>query len=432
MPENWDIQPGWIKYHYEADGSSYSEHVPYPMHDGKPEQLLAFDVETMPKYHLFPIMACAASPNAWYAWISPWILDPSIHPDHPIPLGPPHVPRVVVGHNVSYDRARVKEEYHIDGTGNRFIDTMALHIAVKGISSNQRPAWMKHKKNKEEENDRKVETVEAVMQLMGDAEAKIARLEAEGSKKSAQELQKLREFHQDAMQSLPRLRETLRASTQNTGESVEDSTSGVLDDDEIVEAAQKRWEDVTSANSLRDVAKLYCDLDVSKEIRNDFMECTPEEILVGITDYLGYCASDVSVTHQVFQKALPEFLVRCPHPVSFAGILTMGSGFLPVNQEWERYLERAEGVYKKLDNEVKENLATLAKDAMQQQQSSILHDPWLSQLDWTPKLAGKTRGIAVDENDQSPVVSYMHIVYSCVCAYGQSGTHTERLSPAMV
>jgi len=46
--------------------------------------------------------------------------------------------RVVIGHNVSYDRARVKEQYFIEGTKLRFLDTMAMHIAVSGITSYQR------------------------------------------------------------------------------------------------------------------------------------------------------------------------------------------------------------------------------------------------------------------------------------------------------
>lgn len=46
--------------------------------------------------------------------------------------------RIVIGHNVSYDRARVKEQYFIEGTKLRFLDTMAMHIAVSGITSYQR------------------------------------------------------------------------------------------------------------------------------------------------------------------------------------------------------------------------------------------------------------------------------------------------------
>ncbi len=46
--------------------------------------------------------------------------------------------RVVIGHNVSYDRSRIKEQYFVEGTKIRFLDTMALHIAISGITSFQR------------------------------------------------------------------------------------------------------------------------------------------------------------------------------------------------------------------------------------------------------------------------------------------------------
>lgn len=46
--------------------------------------------------------------------------------------------RIVIGHNVSYDRSRIKEQYFIEGTKVRFFDTMALHIAISGITSFQR------------------------------------------------------------------------------------------------------------------------------------------------------------------------------------------------------------------------------------------------------------------------------------------------------
>ncbi|EEB93410.1 hypothetical protein MPER_07935, partial [Moniliophthora perniciosa FA553] len=177
-----------------------------------------------------------------------------------------------------------------------------------------------------------------------------------------------------------------------------------LDDDTGVEVPSRRWEDLTSANSLVDVAKLHCNIDISKEIRGDFMTATPEEIRTDITDYLAYCAGDVDVTHNVYRKVLPGFLNACPHPVSFAGVLTMGSGFLPVNEQWEAYLERAEGVWQALEKKVRDGLEKLARSAMEAYPVAVpgednianegwRNDVWLSQLDWTPKIAGKTRGV---------------------------------------
>ena len=48
-------------------------------------------------------------------------------------------PRLVIGHNVSYDRARCSEQYKAPpASKTRFLDTMSLHIAVSGMTSEQR------------------------------------------------------------------------------------------------------------------------------------------------------------------------------------------------------------------------------------------------------------------------------------------------------
>ncbi|KAH9168136.1 DNA polymerase family A-domain-containing protein [Lactarius sanguifluus] len=321
-PDHWDIQAGWTKYYYRPDGSSYSEHVEYPHHDGKPEQMLVFDVETMPEYHPYAVIACAATPNGWYAWISPWLLDQNADPDQLIPFGDPNVARLIVGHNVSYDRARIREEYSLAGSRTRFLDTMSLHVAVKGISSHQRPAWMKHRKSKDQARERVEEAEEAVVALLQETSSRQA-AEPDGTKR--EELHAMRSAMEESL--LP---------------------AGVQGEDVHEEAENKSWEDITSANSLADVARLHCGIDMEKA-----------EIREGLQDYLNYCANDVSVTHRVYAK--------CPTPVSFSGILTMGSSFLPVNQEWESYLENAE------------RTTTV----------------WLRQLDWTPKVAAANDDVLV-------------------------------------
>lgn len=368
-PEYFDVQSGWTKYYHLPDGSDYSEHVAYPEHDGQPEQMLVFDVETMPPYHPYAVLACAASKHAWYCWISPWLLGETEEVQHLVPFGDTEAPRVIVGHNVSYDRQRILEEYSLQGTQARFIDTMSLHVAVNGISSHQRPAWMKHRKAKATRIEQRAEAVEAALELMQDAASQ------EESEVDATRRAQLRRLRAEIEETLPQLQEDDADATD-------------------AELSQQRWEDLTSANALADVAKLYCDIDVDKEIRQDFMTSPREAILADIQDYLGYCAGDVYVTHRVFAQVLPAFLERCPSPVSFAGILTMGTSFLTVNESWEEYLRNAERTYQELEGKVKKHLvdlAEVAKDMMQT--SSWREDAWLSQLDWTPKIAKKSRGV---------------------------------------
>lgn len=54
---------------------------------------------------------------------------------------------------------------------------------------------------------------------------------------------------------------------------------------------------------------------------------------------MSYCSEDVYHTHQVLQVVYPLFQRHCPHPVTLAGMLEMGSMYLPVNTSWNRYLQ---------------------------------------------------------------------------------------------
>ena len=69
-----------------------------------------------------------------------------------IPLGNDGTPRIVIGHNVSYDRIRVSEEYRLERSSTRYMDTMSLHIAYSGMTSSQR--IMKQGEAKIEEESR--------------------------------------------------------------------------------------------------------------------------------------------------------------------------------------------------------------------------------------------------------------------------------------
>ncbi|CAJ0832735.1 6034_t:CDS:2, partial [Entrophospora sp. SA101] len=83
-PSDWKFEPGWVRY--------VKNKVPEPV-DYPREQILCFDVETMSSYGDYGMIACAASPTAWYAWTSP------------------SQDRIIIGHNVGFDRARILEEY---------------------------------------------------------------------------------------------------------------------------------------------------------------------------------------------------------------------------------------------------------------------------------------------------------------------------------
>ncbi|KAJ2903662.1 DNA-directed DNA polymerase gamma mip1 [Zalerion maritima] len=315
-PRKWVSQSGWTKYH--NDGKTKPEKVAAP-----DEDLLCFDVEVMWKESPFAVMACAAGPSAWYAWLSPWLLGESKSDRHLIPLGDPTKERIIVGHNIGYDRSRILEEYSLKQTRNAFVDTMSLHVAVNGMCSQQRPTWMKHKKNRE-------------------------------------------------------LRDKLMSESNDMQLSELLTNSAFREEEEL-------WVERSSVNSLRDVAKFHLNVTIDKAVRNDFGELDREGVLGKLDELLDYCAADVAVTHKVYQVVFTNFLDVCPHPVSFAALRHLSNVILPVNEAWETYITNSEATYHRLSDAVQERLLGLKEKALaiKGEPDKWKDDPWLMQLDWS-------------------------------------------------
>lgn len=320
-PNSWEHQSGWTKYYYSEDGAGplVAEKVDVP-----DETMLSFDVEVMWKESPFAVMACAASPKAWYVWLSPWLLGETTNEKQLVPLGDPTKERIIVGHNIGYDRARILEEYDLEQTRNCFLDTMSLHVAVNGMCSQQRPTWMKHKKNRE-------------------------------------------------------LREKIAQETDNL------ELASLLSNKSLLNDEEELWVGKSSINSLRDVAKFHLNLSMDKSVRDDFGELNREEILAKLDDLLNYCAADVAVTHRVYSIVFPNFLKTCPHPVSFAALRHLSTVILPVNESWDAYIANAEATYHRLSDAVQERLISLTMKALEVKEDAQKwsSDPWLKQLDWS-------------------------------------------------
>lgn len=314
-PRRWVRKSGWTKYY--PDGRTEAVDAP-------DANMLCFDTEVMWKEHPFAVMACAASPDAWYAWLSPWLLGETENPRQLVPLGDPTKERIIVGHNVGYDRARIREEYDLQQTRNSFLDTMSLHVAVNGMCSQQRPTWMKHKKNRE-------------------------------------------------------LRDKI--SKENT--TVE--LAELLKNSAFIQEEEELWVERSSVNSLRDVAKFHLNVTLDKELREGFGTLDRAGVMGKLDMLLDYCAADVAITHRVFQIVFPNFLEVCPHPVSFGALRHLSSVILPVNRTWDAYLANAEATYQKLNQAVQERLILLAEKALEikDEHEKWSSDPWLRQLDWS-------------------------------------------------
>lgn len=277
-----------------------------------------FDVEVCVPISPAPVMACAVGANRWYSWKSKKLVNPhlanktkKLTPGDMIPLestlddcgfnldGRFKEPRIVIGHNVSYDRARVKEQYWVESTATRFLDTMSLHVCVSGITSYQRAMLKAHK--------------------------------------------------------------------------------NLSDDDQS-------WGSLTSLNSLKEVHKLYCEKEerLDKERRNIFMEGTLEDIRDDFQNLMNYCASDVVATNEVVKKLLPIFQERFSHPATLAGMLELGTAYLPINSNWTRYINEANLTYEDLDIESKTLLSQRANNACRLKHDDMYKkDLWMWDQDWS-------------------------------------------------
>lgn len=58
-----------------------------------------------------------------------------------------------------------------------------------------------------------------------------------------------------------------------------------------------------------------------------------------------------------------QYSSRFPHPVTFAGMIEMGSTYLPVDSDWYRYVNAAEDKFNELQEEQKLTLMKVAEEA---------------------------------------------------------------------
>ncbi|XP_068954672.1 DNA polymerase subunit gamma-1 [Petaurus breviceps papuanus] len=326
LPKKWAWKEGWTRY--EPDGKG--QQVEFPE-----DRALVFDVEVCMAEGNCPTLAVAVSPNSWYSWCSQRLLEEryswarQLCLSDLIPLETPAsvsgpvkqdwLERLIVGHNVCFDRAYIKEQYLVQGSKMRFLDTLSMHMAISGLSSFQRSLWMAAK---------------------------------QGKQKGHQQVQK----------------HIKKTQSKVTGP--------------LIYAWD--WLDVSSINNLADVHSLYVGgPPLKKEARELFVKGTMKDIRENFQDLMQYCALDVQATYEVFQEQLPLFMERCPHPVTLAGMLEMGVSYLPVNQNWDRYLTEAQNSYEELQKEMKKSLMDLANDACQLVSGGRYKDnPWLWDLEW--------------------------------------------------
>lgn len=320
-PTEWAYCPGWVKY--DLNG------IPIPV-DYPEEHVMVLDVEILMQDGNYPALATAVTDKHWYSWCSDYLVTDKFHWTADIRLSD-LIPlettsgsdnaseqhRLVIGHNVAFDRTFVKEQYYIRKSKLRFMDTMSMHIAVCGLTNFQRVLYQATKKDSK---------LKAVLDY--------------------------KEKQRQRGQVIP-----------------------------------EDWKEVSSMNSLKEVHQLHVGgKELDKDPRNIFMEGTVADVRDNFQELMDYCASDAAATLEVFKELWPEFNDRFPHPVTLAGMLEMSTGYLPVNQNWQRYIHQSNAVYQDMQRESKQLLMRLANEACSYlKDDRYKKDPWLWNLDWSVK-----------------------------------------------
>ncbi|CAD5121345.1 DgyrCDS9868 [Dimorphilus gyrociliatus] len=325
-PKHWEYRAGWTKY-----TSTGWESVEFPDEEG-----LIVDVEVAVVHGNTPVIATAVSPTAWYSWCSKYLVDKDcvetkLSLNHLIPMesSPSDLdpfknfkPRLFIGHNCSYDRSFMREQYFLQPSKSRFLDTMSLHIAISGLTSLQRTLFI--------------------------------------AKKSDSKRKEVLEYEQSMHQ---------RRSLPNF-----------------------QWIKESSLNNLSDVYRLHCGGDALKKSDRDiFVKGSLQEIRDQFQELTSYCCEDVLATAKVYRALWPQFKNRFPHPVTFAGMLEMGSAYLPINENWHKYILNSEKAYNSLNGKVLEILMDEADNALKLTQEKYTNDPWLHDLNWTVKVVDEKK-----------------------------------------
>ena len=156
MPKEWSYEPGWTRYEPRQGGYFITEQVSFPREDA-----LVFDVETClndPVEHA-PTLAVAVSSKAWYSWTSLRLVSGAnqsrrLSLNDLIPFDPSTgIDKLIIGHNVGFDRSFMREQYSLEASRTKFLDTLSLHMCICGLTGLQRAVKVAHKRKlKDDEN----------------------------------------------------------------------------------------------------------------------------------------------------------------------------------------------------------------------------------------------------------------------------------------
>ncbi|PAV88459.1 hypothetical protein WR25_06030 isoform C [Diploscapter pachys] len=214
--------------------------------------------------------------------------------------------RIVIGHNVGFDRARTQSPYEKEPTGVLFMDTMAMVASMFGMADHQETMY------------------------------KTRRAQTDGMDDSDPALSQVGPIE---------------------GNSEDQKGDGWI----------REWKKRVSPKGLADVHKyLYPNKKpLDKQYQNFFVKCSLPDVREKFQILMKYCAHDVLATAQIYAKLMPMFREKIPHPISLAGMVYMGDAYLPINQHWRQFYQKNEKECHELKTEAMRSLITSAKNMIQ-------------------------------------------------------------------
>ncbi|CAJ0587208.1 unnamed protein product, partial [Mesorhabditis spiculigera] len=336
----YQYRTGWTRYDHQT---GKTEQVPYPR-----EQCCVFDLEVSvadADPGQIPTLGLALSNKAWYSWCSARL----IRLDFPYPKyitkknlvqlsggSEDTTKRLIVGHNIGYDRARSQEPYLEKRTGIRYMDTMCMGVSMYGMADHQQGLYNK--------DDIAEPTWSQFMRKPKDL-GEIRKVEDQWRPTTTRvALTDLSRFLVNKHQQKDQLSEAIRS--------------------------------------------------LSKSTRNDFVNYDVTHFREGTGNFevsMDYCAKDVLATAKIFQLMWPVYKEMYPSPISTFGYLNMGDARLPINKNWPLFYKDAEDQARTQKTESSAGYVAAARELYDSADGS---DLWLWTEDWDQNKKGVLKWFA--------------------------------------
>ncbi len=261
------FNPGWTRY-VKTGKVWTSESVDAPL-----EKAYVFDTETFVTAGAFPVIGSALSTKAAYVWLAAEMCDPLLPVEEwtSTSLIPLNEDAFVVGHNISYDRVRVRNGYSLTRSEpeNFYFDTLSAHIAVSGLASGQRWLYVLAGKNDDD----------------------------------------LTEEEKRKLQFRPKWAE-------------EGSTNALVNVYNFHVAAVRDYFGQDDVHWMKDA---------DKEIRDVFVKATHINQLANRRDLIRYALEDAYYTSELFQALWPKYKDATPTKTAMAGHYFLNGSRIPVS-----------------------------------------------------------------------------------------------------